>query len=140
MPKKYKRKRERSFGRRLLIIGPLIVLGLSLAWIWKANRVKEYYANMKTLEETRKAIRFEIAQSKNELSKLKSLTSVDSAVTAQLRLTQNVSARIFLDDPVRPSRGGKKYDFVDMDEVADWLESEAVRAGKAAAGNLQGKK
>ncbi len=133
MPRRSKKKKAGSSKGSLLFFGPLLALGLALAWIWKANKVKEYYSDMKALEESKKALLFEISQSRNQLADLKSLTTVDKIVTRGMNLTQKVSARIFLEDPVKFSPAGKRSDFVDMDDVTDWLESEAVRAGKVTA-------
>ena len=123
-----------------MILGPVLALTLALAWIWKANKVKEYYSDMKTLEETKNSLLFENSRSRTELAELKSLMAVDKAVTHRLNLTQKVSARIFLEDPVKSVRAGKKYDFVDMDDVTDWLEGEVIRSGKVTAKEREDKK
>jgi len=112
---------------------PLIALSLSLFWIWKANRVKELYSQMKRLDETKKILEADNSQLQTELTELKSLIAVDKVATRQLYLTQNVHGRIYLQDPVKATSQGKAFDFVSMDDITDWLEEAVVRSGKVTA-------
>ena len=132
MPRGSKRKAKSSRGRLILLI-PALVLSLSLGWIWKANKVKDYYSEMKKLEENRKALDFDNSRLKTELAELKSLTMVDKTATGRLGLTQKVSGRIFFEDPVKSRGIETKIGFVDMDDVTDWLEGEVLRSGKVMA-------
>lgn len=120
-------------GRKLIIIIPFLAVVLALAWIWKANRVKELYSQMRRMEESKKILLADNSQLQMQLADLKSLIAVDRVATRELSLTQNVRGRIYLDDPVKSPIPGKSIDYVNMDDVTDWLENAVVRSGKVAA-------
>ncbi|MEE9553774.1 MAG: hypothetical protein V3W18_05700 [candidate division Zixibacteria bacterium] len=132
MPRRSRKTMKSGRGRLILLI-PTLVLLLSLAWIWKANKVKDYYSEMKKLEKDKKALDYDNSRLKTGLAELKSLMVVDKTVSRRLGLTQKVSGRIFLEDPVKSSGAETKFDFVDMDDVTDWLEGEVLRSGKVNA-------
>lgn len=117
-----------------MILLPVLALFLSLAWVWKANRVKDYYSRMKLLEETRKSYEVENSKLHSRLAELKSLASIDREVTRRFGLTQSVAGRTFLYDPVKSTGPRYSFDFVDMDDVTDWLENAVVRSGSVKAG------
>jgi len=88
---------------------------------------------MKQLEELKKTLVTDNSRLRTELMNSKSLTAVDYTVTRDLNLTQKVESRLFLTDPVKYSGHKKPFDFVDMDDVTDWLEDAVVRSGKVTA-------
>ncbi len=106
---------------------------LSLTWIWKADKVKEYYSTMKDFEAREKTLMTENAHLKGELTELKSLTNVNNVVTKRFGLTQNVSSRVFLQDPIKPAGRMSKYHLVDMQEITDWLERAVFKSGHVTA-------
>lgn len=137
MPREYRRRRPKNRRGGLLGIIPILVLLLSLAWIWKADKVKEYYSTMKNLEDRKKSLRTENSHLKGELAELKSLTRVNKVVTEQFGLTQNVSSRVFLQEPIKPAGHVGKFHLVDMQEVTDWLERAVFKSGQVTAEEQQ---
>jgi len=133
MPRRSKIRRGKKGRRRILFLVALLALALSLAWIWKANRVKELYSQMKKMDETKKILAADNTQLQMELTELKSLIAVDKVATRKLCLTQNVHGRIYLQDPVKRTTPGKAFDYVNIDKVTDWLEDAVVRSGKVTA-------
>jgi hypothetical protein len=133
MRKGFNRQRPKSGPGRLLGIIPILVLMLSLAWIWKADMVKEYYSTMKDFEAREKTLMTENAHLKGELTELKSLTNVNNVVTKRFGLTQNVSSRVFLQDPIKPAGRMSKFHLVDMQEITDWLERAVFKSGHVTA-------
>lgn len=133
MRKGYRRKRPKTGRGRLLGIIPVLVLLLSLAWIWKADKVKEYYSTMKHFEARKKTLTTENSRLKGELTELKSLTNVNNVVTKQFGLTQNVSSRVFFRDPIKPRGRMSKFHLVDMPEITDWLEQAVFKSGYITA-------
>jgi hypothetical protein len=137
MRKGYRRKRPENRRGGLLGIILFLVLLLSLAWIWKADKVKEYYSTMKNLEDRKKSSMTENSHLKGKLTELKSLTSVNKVVTERFGLTQNVSGRVFLQDPIRSAGHVGKFHLVDMQEVTDWLERAVFKSGHVTAEEQQ---
>jgi hypothetical protein len=137
MRKGYKRRQLKTGRRGFIGVIPILVLFLSLAWIWKADRVKEHYSTMKNLETRRKTLTTENSRLKSELTKLKSLTNVNKVVTRQFGLTQNVSSRVFLQDPVKPAGRVSRFHLVDMQEITDWLERAVFKSGHVTAEEQQ---
>jgi hypothetical protein len=133
MRKSYRRRRPEKRRGRFLGIIPIMVLLLSLAWIWKADKVKEHYSTMKNLEVRKKALTTDNSRLKGELTELKSLTNVNNIVTKRYGLTQNVSSRVFLRDPVKPAARMSKFHLVDMQEITDWLERAVFKSGHITA-------
>lgn len=133
MPRGSRKRRNKKGRSRIFIALPLLAVCLALVWIWKANKVKEYYSRMRELEESMKVIQADNSQLRNELSKMKSLMAVKEIATGRLKLTQDVSGRIFLEDPVESPKKDKSFNFVDMDDVTDWLEDVVVRSSKVTA-------
>ncbi len=133
MRKGYRRRRPKTGPGRLLGIIPILVLLLSLAWIWKADKVKEYYSTMKNLEDREKSLATENSRLKGELTELKSLTKVNKVVTKRFGLTQNVSSRVFLQDPIKPAGRVSRFHLVDMQEITDWLERAVFKSGHVTA-------
>ncbi len=88
---------------------------------------------MKNLEATKKAFATANSRLNGELAELKSLTNVNNVVTKRFGLTQNVSSRIFLRDPIRPSSHVSKFHLVDMQEITDWLERAVFKSGHVTA-------
>jgi hypothetical protein len=75
MPKRYKRKLRKGGTPGLkpgLIITLIFALGLLM--IWKSNRVKDYYSEIKNLEKTRDKLISENSEFNAELMDLKSIT------------------------------------------------------------------
>jgi len=133
MRKGYRRRRPKTGRGGLLGIIPILVLLLSLAWIWKADKVKEYYSTMKNLEDREKSLATENSRLKGELTELKSLTNVNKVVTKRFGLTQNVSSRVFLQDPIKPAGRVSRFHLVDMQEITDWLERAVFKSGHVTA-------
>jgi hypothetical protein len=102
---------------------PIFVLILSLAWIWKSNQVKENYAAMKKLETQKTNLIAENLRLRAGLMDLKSLSEINKVVTTLFGLTQNVSARLFLSDPVDPEKKYDKINFAVEKDIPDWLET-----------------
>jgi len=139
MPRGSRKRKFKSDGKRALLLIPLSILFLSLAWVWKANRVKEYYSQMKGLEDSKNALLAENAQLYAKLADLKSLMVVDKKVSKSYNLTQNVKDRIFLPDPVESPNSSKISNFVNsnLDNITDWLEGVVVRSGRVTAKERQ---
>jgi hypothetical protein len=134
MPKRYKRKKQRNFKRLFTIVAiPILVLILSLAWIWKSNQVKENYANMKKLEVQKSNLIAENMRLKASLMDLKSISQIDKIVTVVYGLTQNVSGRLILSDPVTRAKKIDKLNFAGDGEMPDWLENAVVGSGRVRA-------
>jgi hypothetical protein len=140
MRKGYRRNRPQSRRGGFFGVILFLVLLLSLAWIWKADKVKEYYSTMKNLEDIKKSSITENSHLKSSLTELKSLTSVNKVITERFGLTQNVSARVFLQDPVRSAGHTGKFHLVDMQEVTDWLERAVFKSGHVTAEEQQNSK
>jgi len=124
MPRGYKRRNRRNYRRLFTIVSvPIFVLILSLAWIWKSNQVKENYAAMKKLETQKTNLIAENLRLRAGLMDLKSLSEINKVVTTLFGLTQNVSARLFLSDPVDPEKKYDKINFAVEKDIPDWLET-----------------
>ena len=106
---------------------------LSLIWVWKADMVKEYYSQMKNLEEQKKVLQRENARLSGQLSELKSLTRVDRIVTERFGLTQNVAGRMTIEDPVRRRPAEERFLLVDNEKISDWLERAVFQSGSISA-------
>jgi hypothetical protein len=138
MPRGYRQKRRKAGPGKGVILITFVMLTLSLLWVWKADKVKEYYSRMKALEESKKALVAENAKLRTDLMDLKSLSAVDKAVSGKFGLTQKVMGRIFLNDPVERGDWVKAVDFVDLDNVTEWLEEAVVKSGKVTAKERDG--
>ncbi len=110
----------------------LLIFSLSLLMIWKANKVKEYYAESKKLEKAKKSLISENSELKTYLMDLKSLTAVGK-IAARRGLTQNISGRIRVPDPAPPVKFEDRRNFVDVDAVADAIEDAVFRSSKVTA-------
>jgi hypothetical protein len=135
MQRRYKRK-KRGGSKRIVILIALAmgVLALALAWVWKSNQVKEYYATMKRRETERNDIIAENMHLRAKLLDLKSLSSINKVVTKRFGLTQNVSQRIFISDPVKQDRRPNTLDLVgDLKDVPDWIDNAVFNAGRIRA-------
>jgi cell division protein FtsL len=133
MRKKY-RKKQKNGGIRVikpgLVVTFIFVMGLLM--IWKSNKVKDYYSEIKNLEKSRDELKSENSGLKAELMDLKSITRVGTVVK-KYGLTQNVAERLTIKIPmVKDVRGDRKF-FVDMDIFADWLEEAVFRSGRINA-------
>jgi hypothetical protein len=111
----------------------IVVMTLSIAWVWKSNQVKEYYAQMKRLETDKTNMITENMQLRASLMDLKSITRIDEIVTKDFGLTQNVSHRQFLQDPVIKDKIESKLAFASDDKIPDWLEDAVVGSGRVRA-------
>jgi hypothetical protein len=111
----------------------IVVMSLSIAWVWKSNQVKEYYAQMKRLETDKTNMITENMQIRASLMDLKSISHVDEIVTRDFGLTQNVSQRRFLQDPVIKDKIESKLAFASEDKIPDWLEDAVVGSGRVRA-------
>lgn len=112
---------------------PLAVLLLSLVWVWKADMVKVLYSRMKNLEEAKRTLERENSRLSGELSDLKSLTRVHRVVTERFGLTQDVAARLIIEDPVRDRPATERFFLVDTEEITDWLERAVFQSGSISA-------
>lgn len=133
MRKKYRKKTKtgRAPGLKPGLIFTLI-FALGLLMIWKSNRVKDYYSDIKRLEKTRDELISENSESRAVLMDLKSITRV-GAIVKKYGLTQNVSERLTIKVPkVRDVEGSRKF-FVNMDIFADWLEEAVFKSGQINA-------
>ena len=110
-----------------------MVLGLALAWVWKSNQVKDHYKLVKKLETQRADLISENMRLRAELTDLKSLSQINSVVTKRFGLTQNVSERIFLTDPVTPVKNRSKTEFAGDIDMPDWLETAVTGSGRVRA-------
>jgi hypothetical protein len=111
----------------------VIVMTLSIAWVWKSNQVKEYYAQMKRLETDKTNMITENMQIRASLMDLKSISRIDEIVTSDFGLTQDVSRRRFLPDPVTKDKIESKLAFASEDKIPDWLEDAVVGSGRVRA-------
>ncbi len=131
------RRRKRGTIRRILavIFVPMIVFSLALLWIWKANKVKEYYAEVRRLQTEKVGMIAENSRLKGQLMDLKSISAIDKVVTEQFGLTQNVARRITLTDPVaaEPKKETKLNFASDEIDLLDRVEEAVVTQGKALA-------
>jgi hypothetical protein len=110
------------------------ILMLALVWVWKSNQVKDYYAKMRRLEIEKKDIISENMRLRGSLMDLKSLSQISKVVTQEYGLTQNVSERIFVMDPVTPEKKQSKLAFAgDMKDVPDWLDNAISGSGRVRA-------
>jgi hypothetical protein len=119
----------------MLTVGivPLMVMGLALTWVWKSNQVKEYYLKMRKLENQRSDLVSENMRLRADLMDLKSLSRIDDLVTREFGLTQNVSQRIFLLDPVRGEKKPGSLEFVGDMEIPGWIETAIIGSGGVMA-------
>jgi hypothetical protein len=135
MQRGYKRKRRRSSRRAFtLFAAALIIMSLALLWVWKSNQVKDYYAKMKLLETERTNLIAENMRLQASLQDLKSLSAINKVVTSRFGLTQNVSQRIFLSDPVAKNREPSKLELVgDEKDLPDWIDNAVFGSGRVRA-------
>jgi hypothetical protein len=134
MPRGYKRKNRKNPKRLIAIsIIPLMILGLALLWVWKSNMVKEYSAAAKKLETDRANLVAENMRIRADLLDIKSISQINSVVTKEYGLTQNVSQRIFISDPVPPEKEASKVNFAGNDDIPDWLETAVMGSGSVRA-------
>ncbi len=134
MRKKYKKRSSRKTGggfKPVIIL--FMIFSLCLLMVWKANKVKDYYARTKNLEDVKSRLISENSGLRASLMDIKSLSAVGKIVTRRFGLTQKVSGRLQVKDPVVPSRVEDRTDFVNMDVVADAIEDAVFRAGKVTA-------
>jgi regulator of replication initiation timing len=117
----------------VLALIPAVMLGLALSWVWKSNQVKDYYKQMKKLETERANLISENMRLRAELTDLKSLSHINAIVTREFGLTQNVSERIFLADPVAPEKKQSKIEFAAEMDMPDWLETAVIGSGRIRA-------
>jgi len=135
MRKKSRRKQKKG-GIRVFKPGLIVTLifALGLLMIWKSNKVKDYYSEIKNLEKSRDELISENSGLKAELMDLKSITRVGTIVK-KYGLTQNVAERLTIKIPmVRDVKGSRKF-FVDTDIFADWLEEAVFKSGRINAQN-----
>ncbi len=64
---------------------------------------------------------------------LKSITRINEIVTKDFGLTQNVSQRRFLSDPVSKEKVDTKLGFALKTKCPDWLENAVVGSGRVRA-------
>jgi len=132
MPRKSKRnnKPKDKSGFKIGFVA-LIFLFICLASIWKSNAVKDYYGEMKSLEQTRDELIKSNTHLKVQLTDAKSLGNINKAAS-KLGLTYNVSDRLYLKDPVD---GGSNIDprqFVSSgDRIINNFEEIVLRSGTA---------
>lgn len=67
------------------------------------------------------------------LADLKSLSWINKIVTEQFGLTQNVSQRISLPDPVTVQKVESRSGFAVQRDIPDWLEEAVTGSGKIRA-------
>jgi hypothetical protein len=111
----------------------VMVMALSIAWVWKSNQVKEYYSMMKRLETDKTNMIAENTQLRAALMDMKSITRINEIVTKDFGLTQNVSQRMFLSDPVSREKVESKLNFAVETDIPDWLENAVVGSGRVRA-------
>lgn len=135
MQRGYKRKRRKSSRRIVVLIALAMgILALALVWVWKSNQVKDYYAEVKRLATERQDFIAENMRIRASLLDLKSLSAINKVVTQRFGLTQNVSQRIFISDPVAPEKKQSRPDFVgDMKDAPDWLDNAIFGSGRIRA-------
>jgi cell division protein FtsL len=133
MPKKYRRNFSRG-KRPVLKPGIIITLifALGLLLIWKSYKVKDYYAKTKDMEKLKSELTSEIDELKANLMDLKSISRVGEEVK-RYGLTQNVSGRLNIEIPMVKDSARNRKAFVDMDQVADWLEEAVFKSGQINA-------
>jgi hypothetical protein len=132
MPRKSKRSKNRGFTFKFILVAVLF-LAVCLGSIWKTDLVKSNYRAMIDLEKAKKDIIAENTRMKADLQDRKSLSSIDNVVTKRFGLTQNVSSRLYLEDPVkRDNIPDPKY-FVDIDKLVETAEDMMFGAGQANA-------
>lgn len=113
---------------------PLFILGVALGLIWKSNAVKDRYAAMKRLDTRRLDLIAENSRLRAQLLDLKSLSAINKVVTEQYGLTQNVSERVLLRDPVTAVRDKERTNFAAAKpDIYDWLEGAVINSGKVLA-------
>jgi hypothetical protein len=138
MQRGYKRKRRGSRRAFKLIAVALSILMLALVWVWKSNQVKDFYARMKKVETERKDLVAENMRLRGTLLDLKSLSAMGK-FAREFGLTQNVSRRIFLSDPVQQEKKPGKFDFANETEVVpDWLDNAISGSGRVRAESDKG--
>ncbi len=114
-----------------------MVLVLALAWVWKSNMVKENYAAMKRLETEKANLIAENMRLRAALMDSKSLSEIGKIVSAEYGLTQNVSERIFLSDPVKRDKKESKIQFASDRSIPDWLETAVMGTDRVNAESLK---
>jgi hypothetical protein len=92
---------------------------------------------MKNLETQKKILISENSRLKGQLTEMKSLTNVNKIVADRFGLTQDVSSRVFIRDPIKPSGHISKFHLVDMEEITDWLERAVFKSGHITAEEQQ---
>ncbi len=124
-------RKKKGNLRRIIVIAliPIVPLGLALTWVWKSNQIKDHYRRLKKLEIERANLISENMRVRTELTDLKSLTHINAVVTREFGLTQNVSERIFLADPVKRENKPSKHEFAGDLNVPNWLETAVVGSG-----------
>ena len=140
MPRKSKRN-SRPKNRSGFKIGfiALMFLFVCLASIWKSNAVKDYYGEMKSLEQSRDELIKGNTLLKGQLTKVKSLDNI-SLAASKLGLTYNVSDRLYLKDPVDAGSNIDPKQFVSSgDRIINNIEEIVLRSG-TAYGKDNGKK
>ncbi len=135
MQKRYKRRRRNSPKRILVLIAIVLgILSLAFVLVWKSNQVKDYYAKMRRLEIERGNYIAENAALHAKLLELKSIASIHKVVTRQFGLTQNVSQRIFLTDPVAGNKKRANNEMVLYDKgIPDWIDNSVFGSGRVRA-------
>ena len=108
-------------------------MALAIAWVWKSNQVKEYYAKVKRLETDKTNMITENTQLHAALMDLKSLSRIDEIATKNFGLTLDVSERHFLADPVSKDKFDNKLIFASEDKIPEWLEEAIVGSGRVRA-------
>jgi hypothetical protein len=88
---------------------------------------------MRKLQSAKTDLMVENSKIKAELDDLKSLSNIDKIATAQFGLTQNVSQRITLPDPVLSQPANSRSGFVLKEDIPDWLEQTVTGSGKVRA-------
>ena len=93
--RKKSRKNQKKGGIRVFKPGLIVTLifALGLLMIWKSNKVKDYYSEIKNLEKSRDELISENSGLKAELMDLKSITRVGTIVK-KYGMTQNVAERL----------------------------------------------
>ncbi len=135
MQRGYKRKRRSGSARGAKLFAVAMgILALALLWVWKSNQVKENYAQMKRLETERANLIAENTRLKANLQDLKSISAINRVVTRKFGLTQNVSQRIFLLDPVNSDEKPGKLELVgDTKDLPDWIDNAVFGSGRVRA-------
>jgi predicted DNA binding CopG/RHH family protein len=106
---------------------------ICLASIWKSNAVKDYYGEMKLLENTRDELVKSNTHLRVRLTDAKSLDKISKAA-AKLGLTYDVADRVYLKDPINAGSRIDRHEFVSSgDRIRDNVEEIMFRSGSALA-------